>query len=169
MARALPGALVAVVGVAGLLVLAAVVAQSAGFRLVSLATGSMSPGFPAGSVLLVRDTDAREVHPGDIVTVLRRDGRPVTHRVVAATPEGDRMRLQLHGDANAQPDPDPYLVTRVGLVIGGLPVGGQLADLARHPAALPVLAAGVSLLVLWAWWPERRRPAHRAVGGEGTA
>lgn len=147
---------------AGAIVLLASLAPLAGMRLVRLETGSMAPGLPAGSVLLARDVAATEVGPGDIVTVMRSDGSPVTHRVVEAAPAGDGARLVLRGDANDTPDPSPYLVTRVGLVVGGIPFGGQLADAARAPWATPVLAIGVSLLVLWAWWPERRTPAHRA-------
>jgi hypothetical protein len=35
-------------------------------------------------------------------------------------------------------------------------------DLLGGRLAMPVLAGLVGLLVVWAWWPERRGPAHRA-------
>lgn len=148
-------------GVAGVVVLLAALAPFLGVQIVRLQTGSMSPGYPAGSLLLAQDVAATEVRPGDIVTVRRADGTPVTHRVVTQEAAGDGARLILRGDANEQDDHTPYLVTRVGRVLGGIPFGGSLFDTATAPGAIPVLAGGVSLLVLWAWWPERRRPAHR--------
>ncbi len=152
---------------AGAIVLLASLAPLAGMRLVRLETGSMAPGFPAGSVLLARDVPAVEAAPGDIVTVMRSDGSPVTHRVVETAPAGDGARLILKGDANDQVDPAPYLATRVGLVLGGIPFGGQLLEAARAPFATPLLAVVVSLLVLWAWWPQPRTPAHRATPERG--
>jgi len=163
--RILQGIVTTVAGVAGVLVLLAALAPLAGLRLVELQTGSMSPDFPAGSVMLVRDASAQDAAVGDIVTVRRPDGAPVTHRVVSTHPAGTSTALVLRGDANADADPQPYLVTRVGLVVGGVPWGGQLLSLADAPAAVPILAAAVSLLVLWAWWPAPRRGAHRALRG----
>ncbi|MCS0500740.1 signal peptidase I [Protaetiibacter mangrovi] len=159
--RLLTGIVFGVAGALGLLVLLAALAPLVGLRLVVLETGSMSPDHPAGSVLLDRDVAATEVGPGDIVTVTRPDGTPVTHRVVTVSRAGAGAALVLQGDANGQPDATPYLVTRVGLVVGGLPWGGALFALASSPGAVPVLAAAVSLLVLWAWWPVRPAPAHR--------
>jgi len=147
---------------AGLLVLLAALAPLAGFQLVRLETGSMSPGFPAGSVLLVQDIAARDAAVGDIVTVMRADGSPVTHRVVEVEPAGGGARLVLKGDANEQVDPAPYLATRVGRAVGGVPFGGGLVEALAGRLAVPVLAAIASLLVLWAWWPSGRAPAHRA-------
>jgi signal peptidase len=160
-ARTVQGVVVTLAGVAGVLVLLAALAPLAGLQLVRLATGSMSPGYPAGSVLLVQDVAAGEVVPGDVVTVMRADGSPVTHRVVEVEPVRGGARLVLRGDANEQVDPAPYLATRVGRVIGGIPVGGGVFDLARSPFAVPLLGAAASLIVLWAWWPARRVPAHR--------
>jgi signal peptidase len=164
--RVVQTVIVTTAGLLGLLTLLAALAPLAGIQLVRLATGSMAPQYPAGSVLIVRDVDARELAVGDIATVMRADGSPVTHRIVAASPAGDGTRLDMQGDANALPDPQPYLVKRVGKVLGGAPVGGELFDIVRTPGAVPLLAGGVSALVLWAWWPVRRGPAHRAAHRE---
>ncbi|WP_187265003.1 signal peptidase I [Homoserinibacter sp. GY 40078] len=157
--RARTGAVTAA-ALIGLVVLLAALAPFLGMRLVRLETGSMSPGFPTGSVLLVRDADASEAVAGDIVTVRRADGASVTHRVVSTSAAGDGVSLTLKGDANDQVDPKPYLANRVGIVLGGIPWGGDLVVLARSEGAIPLLAGFVSLLVLWAWWPQGRNPAH---------
>lgn len=154
--------LIALAGAAGLLALLAAAAPLVGFQLVRLATGSMSPDLPAGSVLVAQDVDAREIRPGDVVTVMRADGSPVTHRAVEVTPAGAGARLVLKGDANDQVDPAPYVATRVGRVVAGVPFGGAVFDLLGGRLAVPVLAGLAGLLVVWAWWPEPRSPAHRA-------
>lgn len=159
--RIAQSAVIALAGIAGVLVLAAAAAPLAGFQLVRLATGSMSPELPAGSVLLAQDVDAREIRPGDVVTVMRADGTPVTHRAVEVAPAGDGARLVLKGDANDQVDPTPYLATRVGRMIVGVPFGGGVLEALDQRLAVPVLAGLASLLVVWAWWPEPRSAEHR--------
>lgn len=161
-ARIAHSAVIALAGAVGVLVLLAAAAPLAGFQLVRLATGSMSPDLPAGSLLLAQDVDARQIRPGDIVTVMRADGTPVTHRAVEVAPAGVGTRLVLKGDANDQVDPAPYLATRVGRVVAGVPFGGAVFDLLGGRLVTPVLAVLAGLLVVWAWWPERRTPAHRA-------
>src|SRR5687767_8784626 len=122
----------------------------------------MSPAFPADSVLLVRDVPARDVGIGDVVTVTRDGAVPITHRVVAAEPAGNATALTLRGDANDVDDPEPYRVSRVGYVIGGIPFGGGALAAVQSPLGLGAATAIVALLVLWAWWPRRERVAAAA-------
>src|SRR5690606_30445303 len=96
-----------------------------------------------------------------VVTVMRADGTPVTHRAVEVAPAGDGARLVLKGDANDQVDPTPYLATRVGRMIVGVPFGGGVLEALDQRLAVPVLAGLASLLVVWAWWPEPRSAEHR--------
>lgn len=161
-ARAAITAALVVTSAAGLVVLGAALAPAAGFAVVRLETGSMAPVYPQDSLLLVRDTAAEELEPGDVVTVTRAGRAPVTHRVVSAAEAGGGTRLELQGDANATPDPEPYLVQRVGLVVGGIPFGGQAVDAARSLPGVLGLSLLASVLVAWAWWPRRPVPAHRA-------
>jgi signal peptidase len=152
---------VATAGVATLLL--AVVVAVLGFRvgLVRLATGSMAPTFPADSVLLVRDVDARSLVPGEVVTVSRDGAVPITHRVVSIEEHAQGAELVLRGDANDSVDPQPYQVQRVGLVLVGIPIGGAALAALQSPVGLALATIVVALLVLWAWWP-RRRPLHLA-------
>ena len=138
-----------------------VVGPAVGLHTVRLATGSMSPGLPAGSLLVVRDTAAAAVQPGDVVMVQRPDHRPVTHRVVAVRPLTEvtdgRVALTLRGDANATDDPQPYLVDRVGRMVFGIPWGGQMVQFVRSPVGMGVLTMLLSSLVLWVLWPAGRQ------------
>lgn len=154
-------AMAAIVLVVGLVVAGPLV----GLHTIRLATGSMSPGLPAGSMLVVKDTPASDLKVGDVVMVQRPDLRPVTHRVVAIQPAsaetGGRTALTLRGDANATNDPQPYLVDRVGRMVVGVPWGGQLVGFVRSPAGMSVLTVLFSALVLWVLWPAQENPNER--------
>lgn len=145
----------------GVVVLLAALAPLFGFQVVRLATGSMTPAYPAGSVVLVRDVPAESLSVGDVATIVRGDGSPVTHRVVEVTPIPGGASIRMRGDANEHDDPSPYVAKRVGLVLGGVPAAGYLFAAAEHPSFAPVAGLVVAGLVLWTWWPERRQPAHR--------
>ncbi|WP_139006244.1 signal peptidase I [Arthrobacter crystallopoietes] len=144
-----------------------VIGPAFGLHTVRLATGSMSPGLPAGSMLVVHDTPAAEVQPGDVVMVQRPDHRPVTHRVVALAPPtaetGGRFVLTMRGDANPTNDPQPYLVDRVGRMVFGIPWGGQLVEFVRSPVGMGVLTMLFSSLVLWVLWPTGKNTKARPI------
>ncbi|WP_167052009.1 signal peptidase I [Salinibacterium sp. ZJ77] len=153
--------LLGIAALVGIMVILAAVAPLVGLQAVRLATGSMSPTYPAGSVVVVRDVPADTVAVGDVVTIVRSDGTPVTHRIVEHEPMPGGATIRMRGDANAHDDPAPYIAARVGLVLGGVPAIGYFFALAEHPLFVPLAATIVALLVLWAWWPERRSPRHR--------
>jgi signal peptidase len=148
------------VAVSLFLVTGVIAAVGFGFSFVRLATGSMSPTYPADSILLVRSVPAASVAVGDVVTVSRDGTVPITHRVVSVVPSASGAELVLRGDANDADDPEPYQVSRVGLVLGGIPVGGGALVALQSPLGLGIATAFVALLVLWAWWPRRERGAH---------
>jgi len=137
-----------------------------GVSLVWLVTGSMTPAYPADSVLIVRSVPAADVNVGDIVTVSRDGVLPITHRVVSVTPMGASggAELVLRGDANMADDPVPYQVARVGLVLGGIPFGGSVMGALQSPIGLGAATVVVCGLLLWAWWPRREPDADVAEG-----
>ena len=152
---------IAVAAIGAIVASVAVAVFAFGFGLVRLASGSMTPAYPSDSVLLVRDVPAESVRVGDVVTV-SRDGRiPITHRVVSVDPALLGAELVLRGDANDVDDPEPYQVSRVGLVMGGVPFGGSALATLQSPIGLGAATILVAGLVLWAWWP-RREAAHPA-------
>ncbi|WP_435771043.1 signal peptidase I [Nocardioides sp. SYSU DS0651] len=153
----------AVLGTATLLLVGGCLAL--GLRPMVVVSGSMSPAIPAGSLALARSTDAGQVEVGDVVTVLRADGSRVMHRVVAAEPAGDRVALRLKGDANATPDPEPYVVESVGVVRGHVPLLGHPVSWLSSPGGLLLLGAGACGLVVFAF----RRDSRVAAGGRRVA
>lgn len=134
-----------------------VCAQVTGATIVSFRTGSMAPTLPQGAAAVSFPTAAAELRAGDVVTVRRAsDGLPVTHRIVsvAAVPGRPAAReLVLRGDANAQVDMAPYVVTEVPRVVWGAAWFGSLLTALAHPWALVGVIALVGVLVTWAFWP----------------
>lgn len=142
----------------GVICIAAVIAAWVfGVNIMLFRTGSMAPDIPAGSVALVREIPAGEAEVGDVITVQRPEGLPVTHRVISNEPDpegpsGSRI-IEMQGDANELPDPFPYRASEVQRLFWSQPEWGhfftRLAD--------PVVLAGVTLLatviVTWAFWP----------------
>lgn len=139
-------------------------ALAAGYRLVVVTTGSMTPAVPTGSLVIAEPTGAVEV--GDIL-VMRREGRStITHRVVDLNRVGSDVYATTQGDANRQIDAAPYhlrprelvgrwVVPGVGrllLALGSPLIGGGVV----------LLAVGVqSTLVLRRIWRHRRARLDR--------
>lgn len=136
----------AIVGAVVLVLLAAGVAWQA--RPVAVRSGSMSPTLPVGSVAVVRRVPVSRLQVGDVVTVTSGD-HLVTHRIVQLTRHGERVTLQLRGDANPAPDPDLYDVTSAERVVASVPwIGYVLAGLTGP--------AGWFLGAVYAFWLGRR-------------
>jgi signal peptidase len=149
--------LIALAGLLGVLGILLTVLPVFGWNTVVLSSGSMSPSFPAGSILLAHDVPATQARVGDVVMVNRQGMPPVTHRVIAVEDGiAGTSTLRLQGDANEAADPQPYTLERVGLVAGGIPWGGQVLTAIRSPWALGALTIGVAALVLWSWWPKQQ-------------
>jgi signal peptidase len=87
---------------------AVVVPRIAGATPYTVLTGSMSPAYPPGTMIVARPADAGDIGIGSVITFQLVSGKPevATHRVVAIArnPDG-RVRFQTRGDANNGPDP----------------------------------------------------------------
>lgn len=113
-------------------------------------SGSMSPQIPTGSLALSKTVPAADLHPGDVVSVLRADGERVTHRLVSKTAEpGGAYSLVIKGDANAEADPVPIVTTTVDRVFWSVPrVGYVLAEVSKPQVVFPVGALFGMLAVI---------------------
>lgn len=163
---------VAAVVVTGLLVTTLValagmfwLVQQEGWLFQSVATGSMEPTIPTGSVILSRPVDAEDIRVGDIIVFASPTGATVTggddgvfasegemlvtHRVVSIE-RGDGLAFRTKGDGNEAEDPwlvTPEMVRAKSL--GHVPVLGTVVsrpDLRRW-LYLAVAAAGVVVIV----------------------
>lgn len=117
-------------------------------------SGSMSPDIPTGALALARSTPAGALRPGDVVSVIRADGERVTHRLVSATPaDGDRFRLVVKGDANAEADPEPVVTGRVDRVFWSTPRLGFVFQAASRPQVLLPVGALFGVLAVVGFRP----------------
>lgn len=162
MLRLLRTTLLVIVATAGLLTVVGVLATAlfgVGFGVV--ATGSMAPSIPTGSMIVTVPAAAADVRIGDVVSVPREGlDTTVTHRVVAIAPITDRpdaRALTLRGDANTIDDPEPYPVDRVDRVVASAPVIGGVIWSLRNPVALGIGTVLLTALVLSAFWPSREQ------------
>jgi len=101
------------VGAVAVLLLVGVGPRVADYRTLVMLTGSMSPEFPAGSLLVATPRRAVDLAPGDVLIyhVPIDDHHVVTHRVVGVERQGDAVLVRTKGDANTAPDPWVAMIT----------------------------------------------------------
>lgn len=80
-----------------------------GFSMFRVATGSMEPEMPVGTLLISRRTDIEDIKVNDVVNFRSRDngmlGMVITHRVVKVYEDSDgSIFLETKGDANKYAD-----------------------------------------------------------------
>jgi len=147
--------------------------------LIMFKTGSMSPTIPTGSLAIVHEIPASDIHVGDVVTVDRPGQLPVTHRVTSVAGSGASRTITLRGDANPTDDIAPYVVTSVRIVWWSIPGWARIVVWFSDPLVLGGLTIGATALVTWAFWPHdpdrgrrrapRRRALRRSSRGRGAA
>ena len=122
----------------------------AGHHLYVVLSGSMSPAFEAGSLVVVRPAEAEEIAVGDIITY-REPGegaKLTTHRVVEVEDENG-LQFITKGDANEVVDQEPVPAENlVGKVVFAIPYAGYVADFAQSPQGLVTLVIIPGILII---------------------
>ena len=131
------------------------------YATLTVLSGSMRPGIPEGSIVLITPERPERVRVGQIITyaVPEGDHHVVSHRVVEIVSGGPYPVIRTQGDANDTPDPwlaqiDGSTAWRVRASVPGL---GRLISWLRQPllhrlsvVVVPVVLAGVWLTDIWA-------------------
>ncbi len=134
------------------------------YRTVTMLTGSMRPGIPAGSLVLLDRTPVEELKPGDVVTFEAplADKRVVTHRLVEVRRDASGTSIRTKGDANESADPWTAVIQdrEVWRVRAAVPRLGSVLLLAQGRNARRALWYGVPAALLLAglfvvWRPRR--------------
>ncbi len=134
----------------------------------------MSPEIEAGALALARETPAKEINKGDIVSVVDPTGTRVTHRVVSVEQTDGGAVLQLKGDANSTPDSETYTVDKAYRVFVDVPWAGHVVNAASTPWGLLICGGFVTLLLVSAFGGRRKEddepgpPADRKGGRQAT-
>lgn len=79
-------------------------------------TGSMTPTYPPGTLIVVKPVERSELRVGMPITYQLRSGEPavVTHRIIAAAQNTRGVRTYItQGDANDVPDDPPVVYDQV--------------------------------------------------------
>ena len=146
------GPLAAGVAIGALLAAAVALAAATvlGWRVQVIATGSMAPAYPAGSLAVVERVDAAALRPG--TTVVFEDplvpGRLVAHRLVKRLPSASVVWMT-RGDANAEPDPAPVAATAIhGRIRWAVPHVGRFVSGVDGPRAVALLVGTPLALLL---------------------
>lgn len=120
-----------------------------GYRLFNVVSGSMSPAFDTGSVVIVRQIEPRAIQVGDVITFSGvNGGNLTTHRVVEIQHDNG-LSFVTRGDANAVNDPNPVFSEQiVGKVHGTIPLLGYLFSFVQTKIGLVLLVFIPGLLLV---------------------
>ena len=106
-------------------------------------TGSMTPGIPVGSVVVVRPVDPGTLQVGDVATYQKDKAGTafITHRVVDVDTSTHPTTYLFKGDANRGPDLEPIVPDRiVGKVWFHVPYLGTVRDGLKGPGGVTLVA-----------------------------
>lgn len=134
-----------------------------GWQLQHVESGSMSPTYPVGSLLVTAQVDPADVEVGMPIVFEdpREPGRLVTHRVVGVAP-GSELMFLTRGDANATNDPAPVPARLVrARVLWHVTLLGAVLDWLQFPRSFVLLVLVPGLALVWLEWRQRR--ARRAL------
>jgi signal peptidase len=140
-----------------------------GWQLQHVESGSMSPTYPVGSLLVTAQVDPADVTVGMPIVFEdpREPARLVTHRVVGIAP-GAQLAFRTRGDANATDDPAPVPARLVrGRVLWHVTVLGAVLDWLQFPWSFVLLVVAPGLALLWLEWRHHgeRRQVSTQPGG----
>lgn len=119
-----------------------------GYKMLTVLSGSMSPVFEPGDIIVVKSTGNKNIRAGDIIT-FEENGTLVTHRVAEVVKSDGKEMLKTKGDANNIKDSgmvDPEHV--VGTYKFRIPYGGYVARFARSATGFILLIIVPSVLLI---------------------
>lgn len=116
-------------------------------------TSSMTPSYPAGTLVVVKPADPQQIKIGDVITYQVKSDRPevITHRVIEIaqpTTSGDTVKFITKGDANSLPDPEVKPIQVRGVVWYAVPYIGWINNVINGSARnviVPIVAGGLFL------------------------
>ncbi|QIM16798.1 signal peptidase I [Leucobacter insecticola] len=141
---------------AGVLLLAVVIPALTGSTALTVRTSSMEPGFPPGTMVVVRPSEFSKIEPGTVITYQLRSGEPtlVTHRVSQRQELADgTVVLVTKGDANPVPDSIPIIEKQVrGTLWYAIPYVGWVTSFFTGQTKSMVTMLVIAALLAYAAW-----------------
>lgn len=141
--------LISIYALCGIMLLVFLVPRT-GWKALNVATGSMSPAIPAGSLVVIHHTDIRQLRVGQVVTYINpyNTKETITHRIVVVTKAGQIPAFITKGDANKTPDRQILGGNVVGTVVYHAPHVGRVLAWTRRPVGLILLVIIPGLLII---------------------
>lgn len=147
--------LVAVVVVLAVLLVGA---RVIGLQVFTVLSGSMEPAYHVGSLIYVKEIDARELDTGDVITFLVDEDTVATHRIAGIVPDADdssTIRFRTKGDANEAEDGTlVHYKNVIGTPIFSIPGLGYVAAYIQQPPGMYVAISAGALLILLVFLPD---------------
>lgn len=121
------------------------------YEMMVVLSGSMSPHFNAGDVIIVSTSKLGEYNVGDVITFKDpEDARKiVTHRVAEVQKNGNRVMYRTKGDANSTADPKPVPGSNIiGLQKWSVPYFGKVIEFTKTKQGLILLIILPGILII---------------------
>lgn len=103
-------------GLLSILAATVVVPLATGSTPYTVLTGSMTPTYPPGTLIVVKPQDADTLRGGDVITFQHESGNPAvtTHRILTVNRNADGTPSFItQGDANPVPDSNPVIPEQI--------------------------------------------------------
>lgn len=142
-----------IVSAAVLLGAAVVIIKLTGIQLYNIKTASMTPDYPVGSLIFVKEIEPDELKTDDVITFWLTRDTTVTHRIIEIVPDEDNpdyLRFRTKGDANE--DPDNSLVDQeevIGTPVITVPRLGGFMEAVKKPPGMYYAMAVAAILILF--------------------
>jgi signal peptidase I len=127
--------------VVGAIAVVVVIPRLTHSQAMTVLSGSMTPGIPVGSIVVVRPVDPDQLRVGDVATYQAEPRKPVyvTHRVADISHVGGRTTFTFKGDANRGPDVDPVVPGQIrGQLWFHVPFLGTIRDDLKTGAGMTI-------------------------------
>jgi len=131
-----------------------VIPKVSGGTPLAVLTGSMEPGLPPGTLIIITPVETNDIRIGDVITYQIRSGEPdvITHRVTAIATSGTGERsFTLQGDNNAVADLDPIKPIQIqGRLWYSVPFVGYASTAINGDARSWIVPVAASALLAYA-------------------
>jgi len=129
-----------------------------GLQVYTVLSGSMEPTYQTGSLIYVKDVDARTLDTGDVITFMLNEDTIATHRIAGVVPDEEDpnvIRFRTKGDANEFEDATLVHYKNVlGTPVFTIPKLGVFAHFIQNPPGRYYAIAFIAILLLMSFLPD---------------
>lgn len=145
-------------------------ARLVGLDVLYVASGSMEPEYPTGSLLYIKKIDPFSIEVGQTITFMLDEDTLATHRVVEIIPDETDpsvVRFRTKGDANQANDGTPVHCNNVvGTPVFSIPYLGYVAAYIQNPPGTYIAISAGAILLLLVFLPDLFDDKTKSKDGE---